>query len=82
MLCLKYNSIDPFIVCGHLHEQSNMRKVQRSSDSNCLQLVAPKEVTEDVLLDVHTPEYLQQLKKSKTKIAQVLRLCHITLIPV
>lgn len=40
-----------------------------------LQLVTPKEATDEVLLDVHTPEYLQQLKTSKTKIAQVMGRC-------
>ena len=36
-----------------------------------LQLVTPNEATEEVLLDVHTAEYLQQLKTSKTTVAQV-----------
>ena len=47
---------------------------------NCLQLVTPNEATEEVLLDVHTLNYLQQLKTSKTKIAQVLRKYHTTFI--
>ena len=37
----------------------------------CLQLVIPTEATEEILLDVHTPEYLREIKTSKQKVAQV-----------
>ena len=35
-----------------------------------MQLVTPLEATEDVLRDVHTPEYLHEIKTSKQKVAQ------------
>ncbi len=33
--------------------------------------MVPNEVTEEMLLDVHTPEYLRQIKTSKMKVAEV-----------
>ena len=41
-----------------------------------MQLVTPNEATQEVLLDVHTPEYLHEIKSSKTKVAQVSTLQH------
>ena len=36
-----------------------------------MQLVTSNEATVDTLLDVHTPEYLQEIKTSKMKVAEV-----------
>jgi acetoin utilization deacetylase AcuC-like enzyme len=36
-----------------------------------MQLVTPNGATEDILLDVHTSHYLQELKTSKMKVAEV-----------
>lgn len=37
-----------------------------------MQLVTPNEATVDTLLDVHTPQYLQEIKTSKMKVAEVI----------
>lgn len=67
--------IQQYRVYGHLHEDSNLRQLDMHLTETFLQLVTPNEATYEVLLDVHTPEYLQQLKTSKITIAQVLSHC-------
>lgn len=45
------------------------------------QLVKPREATEQLLLDVHTPEYLGRLRSSSRKVAEVMELAPLAVLP-
>jgi acetoin utilization deacetylase AcuC-like enzyme len=45
------------------------------------QLVEPKEAPAEALLDVHVPGYLKQLRSSSLKVAQVMELAPLAVLP-
>lgn len=69
----------------HSFDSCKFKKVvnglQRRGVLNFQQLAQPKEVGLDVLLDVHTEEYLNSLHSSSLKVAQVTELAPLAMLP-
>lgn len=73
-----FEKLHPFDSCKYRKIVVNLEKANVVSYKQTIQ---PVEVTDEVLLDVHTPEYLQKLHKTNWKIVQVIEMPSLVLMP-
>lgn len=88
-LPIVYNEVYNVSFCGienlHVFDSKKFRKVIAALEEKKLitkrQLVTSNEATVDILLDVHTSQYLQEIKTSKMKVAEVTELPMLLMLP-